>query len=180
MEGTIGEIRMFGGNFSPRNWSFCNGQLLPISSNTALFSIIGTIYGGDGRTTFALPDLRGRSVIGPGQGPGLSNISQGSRSGTETSTITVQNMPSHNHTVGVSNSEGNGSTPVNSYPAVSKVQLERGGDIYDVNAYGSVPNASMAANAIGSTGGGAPVNIRNPYLGVYYIICLYGIFPSRN
>ncbi|SIN77674.1 phage tail protein [Algoriphagus halophilus] len=180
MEGTIGEIRMFGGNFAPRTWAFCNGQLLPISQNTALFSIIGTIYGGDGRTTFALPDLRGRTVIGPGQGPGLSDVRQGARSGTETVTLTTQNMPSHTHTLNVSGAAGTASSPANNYLANSQVQIERGGDTFDVMSYGPTANSTMGGSAIGNSGGSIPVNTRNPYLGIYYIICLQGIFPSRN
>lgn len=180
MEGTIGEIRMFGGNFAPRTWAFCNGQLLPISQNTALFSIIGTIYGGDGRTTFALPDLRGRTVIGPGAGPGLSDNRQGSRGGTESVTLTTQNMPSHTHSLNVTNGAGTTSSPANNFLANSQVQIERGGETFDVMSYGTTPNSTMGGSAVGNAGGSIPVNIRNPFLGVYYIICLQGIFPSRN
>jgi microcystin-dependent protein len=180
MEGTIGEIRMFGGNFAPRPWAFCAGQLLPISQNTALFSILGTIYGGDGRTTFGLPDLRGRTAMSAGRGPGLSNFSEGQQGGTESATITVANLPSHNHPLNVSNAPGTSSTPVDSYPAQAQVQVERGGVVHDVNAYGSTTNSTMAPSVIGLNGGGTPVPIRNPYLAVYYIICLQGAYPSRS
>lgn len=109
MEGTIGEIRGFGGNFAPRAWAFCNGQLLAISQNQALFSILGTTYGGDGRTTFALPDLRGRAPISAGTGPGLSTRKLGARFGTETNTMTINQMPSHFHTASLGTLTGVGS-----------------------------------------------------------------------
>ncbi|MBN3518962.1 phage tail protein [Algoriphagus lutimaris] len=180
MEGMIGEVRIFAGNFPPRSWAFCNGQLLAIAQNSALFSILGTIYGGDGRTTFALPDLRGRAAISPGTGPGLPNIPQGSRSGSEQVTLTVQNLPSHNHQLNVSNGAGTSATPVGNYPAASSVQVERGAAPHDVNAYGASPTSTMASNAIGNSGGNIPFNIRNPYLAANYIICLQGLYPSRN
>lgn len=180
MEPAIGEIRMFAGNFNPRSWALCEGQLLPISQNQALFSILGTTYGGDGRTTFALPDLRGRMAISPGQGPGLSNIPLGERSGMPEITLNQSTMPSHSHALNSSSSPGTGSTPVSSFPAMSQVQVERGGVSHDVSAYGTPGNSTLAANAIGNSGGNIPVNVQNPYLGINYIICLFGIFPSRN
>lgn len=180
MDGTIGEIRIFGGNFAPRNWAFCDGTMLAISQNTSLFSIIGTNYGGDGRTTFALPDLRGRSAISAGNGPGLSSYREGQKGGVESVTITVPNLPNHNHTLSASNVAGTSSSPVNNFPAQAQVQVERGGAIIDVNAYGTAPDATMSASVIGNTGGGIPVGIRNPYLAINYIICLQGIYPSRS
>src|SRR6188768_4208877 len=113
MEGTIGEIRMFAGNFNPRSWAFCQNQLLAIAQNTALFSILGTTYGGNGQTTFALPDLRGRVPIhsGNSNGPGLSTYSLGQISGTETTTLLQTNLPSHNHTIGVNSGPGNSAAP---------------------------------------------------------------------
>jgi microcystin-dependent protein len=180
MEGMIGEIRMFGGNFPPRNWAFCDGQLLAISQNDALFSIIGTIYGGDGRTTFGLPDLRGRAAIGPGNGPGLPQYRLGERGGQVELNLTAQNLPSHAHTLNASNAAGTGSNPAGNFPAVSQVQVERGGESLEVKAYGTAPNSQMAGNTIGNTGGGVPFGVRNPCLGAYYIICLVGIYPSRS
>lgn len=109
MEGTLAEIRGFGGNFAPRNWAFCNGQLLAISQNQALFSLLGTTYGGDGRTSFALPDLRGRAPIHAGTGPGLSTRKIGQRFGTQTNTMTINTMPQHNHTASLSAVTGVGS-----------------------------------------------------------------------
>ena len=131
MEGTIGEIRGFGGNFAPRAWAFCNGQLLSIAQNQALFSILGTTYGGDGRTTFGLPDLRGRMPIGAGTGPGLSTRKLGARSGTDTVTLTRNQIPSHTHTVtnslsgvaqlAVTSEDGDSNSPDNKYLATSVV-----------------------------------------------------------
>lgn len=171
-EGFIGEIRMFAGNFAPRSWALCDGQLLPIAQNQALFSILGTTYGGDGRTTFALPDLRGRVAIHPGNGPGLSNYVQGSKGGTETNTLTIAQMPSHSHAVNAVAEDGNQSVPSGNLPAGTKVLDKEYSD--------AAPNANMGAGMIGNSGGGQPVNNVQPYGTVNYIICLQGIFPSRN
>ena len=192
MEGTIGEIRMFAGTFAPRNWAFCAGQLMSISQNTALFSILGTTYGGNGQTTFALPDFRGRTAVGTGQGPGLTNISLGEVSGTETVTLLTTQMPAHTHTATATvtgtcapkclDDTGLGDTPGGQFPAISTA----GSKIY-TNAtqtpdatMGSSPIAATATVTIGIAGNSQPVPIRNPYLGMNYIICLFGIFPSRN
>jgi microcystin-dependent protein len=180
MEPTLGEIRMFAGNFNPISWALCEGQLLPINSNQSLYSLLGTTYGGDGITTFGLPDLRGRMAISAGQGPGLSSTPLGQKSGTTEISLTQSTMPSHSHTLNSSSSPGTASTPLNSFPAMSKVQVERGGVNQDVSSYGTPSNSTQAANAIGNTGGNIPVNVQNPYLGINYIICLVGIFPSRN
>src|SRR5512140_216933 len=112
----IGEIVMFAGNFAPRSWALCNGQLLPIAQNTALFSILGTTYGGDGRTTFALPDLRGRVPVHPGQGPGLSNYVLGEMAGTENTTLLINNMPAHNHTLNAVSDAGDTAAPAGALP----------------------------------------------------------------
>lgn len=191
MEGTIGEIRMFAGTFAPRSWAFCQGQLLSISQNTALFSILGTTYGGNGQTTFALPDLRGRSPIGAGPaGPGLSPISLGEVSGTETVTLLTTQMPAHNHTAtatvtgtvapGCCDDNGNNDSPGGNRPAIAPA----GTQVYS-NAAADAAMATTNINAtatvtIGIAGNSQPVPIRNPYLGMNYIICLEGIFPSRN
>jgi microcystin-dependent protein len=192
MEGTIGEIRMFAGTFAPRNWAFCAGQLMSISQNTALFSILGTTYGGNGQTTFALPDFRSRTAVGTGQGPGLSNISLGEVSGTETVTLLTTQMPAHTHTATATVTgsvtpkafadEGLGDDPTNAFMAVSSASNR----IYTSNTQtpdavmGSSPIAATATVTIGIAGNSQPVPIRNPYLGMNYIICLFGIFPSRN
>lgn len=182
MEGTIAEIRMFAGNFAPRNWAFCNGQIMAISQNTALFSILGTTYGGNGQTTFALPDLRGRVPVGAGQGPGLPNITLGEASGTPTTTLLTTNMPAHAHSFSASGSmacktgSGDADSPGGNIPAGSATD-----ENYAAPASG---NGSMAPiNVSGNTGvagGSQPFSIMQPYLGMNYIICLFGIFPSRN
>lgn len=192
MEGTIGEIRMFAGNFAPRNWAFCAGQLMSISQNTALFSILGTTYGGNGQTTFGLPDFRGRQAVGTGQGPGLTNITLGEVSGTETVTLLTTQMPAHTHTATATvtgtvtpkalDDTGLGDTPGGQFPAISTA----GSKIYTNatqtpdSAMGSSPISATATVTIGISGNSQPVPIRNPYLGMNYIICLFGIFPSRN
>lgn len=170
MEPFIGQIQAFGFNFAPRGWAFCNGQLLAISQNTALFSLLGTTYGGDGRTTFALPDLRGRTGLQFGSGPGLSNITLGERGGAENHTLTTPQLPSHNHIVAPGGKEeGNSDDPTGAYVA---------GD--GTTAFGSTSDITMGASQSGNTGGNQPFGIRDPYLGINFCIALVGIFPSRN
>lgn len=177
----IGEIRMFGGNFAPRAWALCDGQLLPINQNTALFSIIGTIYGGDGRTTFALPDIRGRAVIGPGNGPGLPSYREGQKGGTETNTMTVATMPSHTHSYTFKASNGAPVAGVASIFSEYSVTATNG-DAISATRYSATNNGSMHqdAFALGNTGGGQSFNNMMPYLTVNYVICMQGVFPSRS
>ncbi|PTX63116.1 microcystin-dependent protein [Kordia periserrulae] len=192
MDPFIGEIVMFGGNFAPRGWAFCQGQLLAISSHTALFSILGTTYGGDGRTTFALPDLRGRTAIQPGTGPGLSNIKLGQRGGAEYHTLTVSQMPNHSHNVSFS---GGGVNAAVSLPAVADegTSDEASGNILasgitNLYASPSAADATLApANAAISgsvntmaTGGNQSFYIRNPFEGINFIIAMVGVYPSRS
>jgi len=165
----IGMIVMFAGNFAPRNWAFCNGQLLSISQNTALFSILGTTYGGNGQTTFGLPDLRGRVPMHPGQGPGLSPRSLGETSGVETVTLLQTEIPAHSHLVGCSSDDATSGDPSLNFPAAFPQK------IYS-NAAGKTMNGTM----IGNTGGSQPHNNIQPYQCVNFIIALFGIFPSRN
>ncbi|HEX9595556.1 MAG TPA: tail fiber protein [Anaerolineales bacterium] len=172
MESFIGSIILFAGNFAPRDWAFCQGQLLSIAQNTALFSILGTTYGGNGQTTFALPDLRGRAPIGVGQGPGLSNITLGEQSGSENVTLLATNMPPHTHDyIPAASQAGSSDSPVGLVPAT---------DPNRSNIYGSPDGTRMAPGTTGIAGGGQPVSIQNPFLGLDCIICLEGIFPSRN
>lgn len=171
MEPFIGEITMFAGNFAPRGWAFCNGQLLPIAQNQALFSILGTTYGGDGRTTFALPDLRGRVPVHAGQGPGLSTYPLGSSGGSETVTLTNAQMPNHNHDIIAFGKAGNTNDPIDAVMA----NIGSSPAIYSKRA-GRI--AKMKPT--GKSGGGQPFEIRQPYRTIHYIIALQGVFPSRS
>lgn len=170
-EPLLGSIMLFAGNFAPRGWAFCNGQLLAVSQNQALFSIIGTFYGGDGRTTFGLPDLRGRVPIGTGQVAGLSNYPLGSKSGNETTTLSVNNLPSHSHALIGSSSPGTSNSPKGNIPAVN-----RDGILH----YGSVADADMSSAGVSNTGGNQPINNMQPVLAMHYCIALQGIYPSRS
>jgi microcystin-dependent protein len=169
----IAEIRMFGGNFAPRGWAFCNGQLLSIAQNTALFSILGTTYGGDGRTTFGLPDLRSRVPMHWGQGPGLSNRVLGEQGGVEAVALTAQQMPAHTHAANASSGKGNTNSPI------GKVWSKDAG-VQSATYTGNAPDGAMAANAIGNAGGSQPHENVPPFLAVSFIIALQGIYPSRN
>lgn len=168
----IGAIVLFCGNFAPQGWALCNGQLLPISQWTALFSILGTTYGGDGRTNFALPDLRGRVPIHPGQGPGLSNYTLGQTGGLETATLSVNNLPSHSHTLNGDNTAGGKEFPGPAH-VIGASMTDK---MYSVNP----PNTSMNPRSIGNTGNTQPFSIVQPFECINYIIALQGIFPSRN
>lgn len=177
MEEFIGIIKMFAGNFAPRGWALCNGQILSIAQNTALFSILGTTYGGNGQTTFALPDLRGREAIGTGQGPGLSNIILGQVGGVENVTLITNQIPAHNHALNVNDGDATVHKPTSATVIAAPVDVNGDG----VNDYlSTTPNVALSPNSIGLTGGNLPHENRVPYLGVSYIICLEGIFPSRN
>jgi microcystin-dependent protein len=177
----IGEIRMVSFTFAPRGWAFCNGQLLSIAENTALFSLLGTTYGGNGQTTFGLPDLRGRSPVGPGQGPGLSNITQGEMSGTEKVTLLSSQMPAHTHGVSLEVA-GAAANPVNAPTATNNVLGASGGGQGNATIWSDALNSPVAlpSKESGIAGGGQPVPTRNPYLGTNFVIALEGIFPSRN
>ena len=169
----IGQIEMFGGNFAPRDWAFCDGTLLPIAQNTALFSILGTTYGGDGRTTFALPELRGRSPVHEGTGTGLSPVRLGARGGTETTTLTVAHLPNHTHTARCVTAGGNANTaPGNRWSS------DAGGATATYSTNGA--DANMAGDALTSVGNGNAFDNRSPYLAVNFIIALRGTFPSRS
>jgi microcystin-dependent protein len=175
----LGMIALFGFNFAPRGWAICQGQLLSIAQNTALFSLLGTTYGGDGITTFALPDLRGRVPLGQGQGPGLSNYVIGEVTGSENVTLISTQMPAHSHALMVSGTPATAATPVNNVMAVASGSTSTG-DPVTVNAYGPTPNAIANPNSIGASGGNQPFPIVQPILAMNYCIALEGIFPSRN
>lgn len=171
MDPFLGQIQAFGFNFPPQGWAFCDGQLLSIAQNSALFALLGTTYGGNGQTTFALPDLRGRSMVHAGQGPGLSPIAQGQVGGVENATILVTNMPAHNHSVSVSvnTATGEDAVPTNKIASSTNAFSE------DVT-----PSAFLGGVNQQTVGGGQPLAIRNPYVGIYHSIAMQGIFPSRN
>lgn len=171
----LAEIVMFGGNFAPRGWAFCDGQLLAISQNQALFSLLGTTYGGDGRTTFGLPDLRGRVPMHEGTGPGLSSRSLGQKGGAEDVTLTVQQMPSHSHTA---NAVG-GTTAGNSNDAISNVWADDLG-VSSATYHTGTPNGTMNSQAIGNSGGNQSHTNVQPFQCVNFIIAIQGVFPSRN
>lgn len=166
----LGMIIIVPYNFSPRGWAFCNGQILPIAQNTALFSLLGTTFGGNGQTTFALPDLRGRVANSSGQGPGLSNYDLGQVGGTESTTLTVNQMPIHNHMIAplAFASDGDSTTPDGSYPAKN-------------GAYNSAQDGTkMGPFPSGNQGGNQPFSLLQPYLTLNFCIAMEGIFPSRN
>lgn len=166
----LGEIRMFAGNFAPLNWAFCNGQLLSISQNTALFSLIGTYYGGDGVTTFGLPNLQSRIPLHQGQGIGLSPYVIGQNGGTENVTLTTQQMPQHNHNVQVFNAPGSTNRVGGNYLA----------DSTSGNVYQSAQNNNLNVSAVSFAGNSQPHANIQPYLCITFIIALQGIYPSRN
>ncbi len=165
----IGEIRPVPYNFAPRSWAFCEGQLLAIAQNNALFSLLGTTFGGDGRTTFGLPDLRGRVPLGEGTGPGLTQRRLGARSGNESVTLQQTTIPAHNHAVNVSVQSADAFDPASNLPADSPRQV-----------YAPTKTGSFASDALTDTGDGESHGNRQPLLVISYIIALQGIFPSRN
>lgn len=191
MEGTIGEIRLFAATFAPKSWAYCNGQTINIASNTALFSILGIVYGGNGTTTFQLPNLQGRTVVGVGQGPGLSPYTLGQADGAESEVMSIAEMPMHTHIIGggivispiaipATNDTATTTEPASgSYPAITD----------SVSIYEGTGNSFMAplqttltvSNVtVGNTGGGVPFSKISPIVGMNYIICQYGIYPARN
>ena len=196
MEGYLGTIQVFGGNFAPKNWTLCHGQLLSISQYPDLYKILGTIYGGDGKTTFALPDLKGRASIGAGTGTNLTPVILGQKGGSETATLTVSEIPAHNHTAAFQSSEASGTVnpsafsgraslsddPTNNFPAKTQAGNEIYSDASDVEMGQSDVNVNVSdvQMEIEKTGGNNSFNIRNPFLGVNYIICINGIFPSQS
>lgn len=195
MEPFIAWITMFGGNFAPRGWAFCQGQILSIAQNTALFSLLGTTFGGNGQTTFQLPDLRGRVPLGTGQGPGLPAYNLGEMAGTPTTTLLITNMPAHNHTAvpnlttaqSASTAAGTTNTPGSGLVPATLPTIGGGPGGTTIKGYAAQDNTATLASsgvsgtiAIGIAGGSQPFSIMQPYLGMNYIIALEGIYPSRN
>lgn len=169
----LGQIMSVGFNFAPRGWAMCDGQLLPISQNDALFALIGTTYGGDGQTTFALPDLRSRIAIHQGQGPGLSNYALGQAAGVETVTLTSNQMPAHNHLAQATAVTADKATPANNIWAAEASTT--------TFVYGTgTPDSQMSPSSLSPAGGNQPHDNLMPYLVMTYVIALEGIFPSRN
>jgi microcystin-dependent protein len=168
----LGEIVLVPYNFAMNGYAECNGQLLPISQNTALFSLLGTMYGGDGRSTFALPDLRDRLPICQGQGPGLSNYDLGQTGGEMDHALTIPEMPVHSHLLYVDGNDGTSDTPAGGFPAVNTA---------GISAYSLTSNgATLHPSAIGTTGSGQPHNNLQPFLGLRYVIAMTGIYPPRQ
>jgi microcystin-dependent protein len=179
MEGTMAEIRMFAGNFAPRAWFFCQGQLISIAQNTALFSLLGTTYGGDGQVTFGIPDFRGRVAVGTGNGAGLTSVQLGEMAGFNTTTLLSINLPAHTHQVTGNITPrafadiGNQESPENNFPAGSATK--------PYNATADVNMQPIPVNLPTSiAGSSSPVSVMQPYTGMNYIICSEGIYPSRN
>ena len=166
----IAEIRIFAGNFAPRGWAFCDGQLLPIAQNTALFSLIGTTYGGDGRTTLALPNLQGRAPMHPGRGPGLTERRLGQRGGTASVTLTEAQIPTHTHQVHASYNEVSTNQPSNAVWGTDEL-----GDSYRGDS-----NTRMSSDALMTVGGSQPHDNMQPSLTLNFIIALVGLYPSRS
>ena len=171
----IAEVRIFAGNFAPRSWAFCDGQLLPIAQNTALFSLIGTTYGGDGRTTTALPNLQGRAPMHPGNGPGLHSRRLGEKGGAVTVTLTEAQTAAHNHTLGVTTTSAQAGDPAGKVLASSPL----GDNQFQTDATANI--VDMKADVLGQVGGGSgPHNNLPPYLVLNFIIALVGVYPSRS
>ena len=169
----VGEIRMFAGNFAPRGWAFCDGQLLAVSQNDALFSLLGTIYGGDGRTTFALPDMRGRIPLHQGTGPGLSNRRLGTKGGVEHVTLTVSELPAHTHSQIAEAETGNQPSPADN-------MLGEANAPHYYNNPSTLETAAMSSSAMSNAGGTNSHTNLMPYLCVNFIVSLFGIYPSRS
>jgi microcystin-dependent protein len=167
----VAEIRIFPFNFAPKGWAFCDGQLLPISQNTALFSLLGTTYGGDGKSTFALPDLQGSAPMQPGQGQGLSLRDLGEQGGTESVTLLVSEIPSHTHSWNANAAPALLNAPDNG----RAIARSSGGTAYKVIN----PDSQMAPQALSPTGGSLPHNNMQPYLTLNFCIALQGVFPAR-
>jgi microcystin-dependent protein len=172
----VAEIRIFAGNFAPTGWALCQGQIIPISQNTALFSLIGTSYGGDGVSTFALPNLQGSAPMHQGQGNGLSQRVLGETGGEDAVTVVTSEMPNHSHLVNASGAQGDETFPGDNFFA----EARSGRALLKPYATTDAPNTAMASSAVGPAGSSQPHNNLQPYLGITFIIALVGVFPPRN
>jgi len=170
----VAEIRIFTGNFAPVGWAFCQGQIIPISQNTALFSLLGTTYGGNGQSTFALPDFQGRAPMHHGRGPGLTDRFLGEEGGLENVTLLTSEIPAHTHQLRASTGAADQTSPANAVWAASSVGRT------PPPLYSTTQNTTMAANALSASGGGLPHNNMHPYLTLNFIIALQGVFPPRS
>jgi microcystin-dependent protein len=172
----IGQIELFGFGFTPRGWTACNGQLLFIADNNALFALLGTQYGGDGQNTFGVPNLNGRVAVGVGTGPGLSSVAQGQMGGAESVTLAAANLPAHSHTLAAQSGRGN--TSLTGTSTVLALTAEDDGT--PTRKYSSAGlNTALSSTSVGNSGGGQALSVRNPYLGMQYAIALEGIFPPQ-
>ena len=174
MEGTMATIMLFAGNFAPKNWAYCNGQIIAINQNTALFSLLGTTYGSNGVQNFALPNFQGRAAVGVGQGAGLSNVVLGEVAGSQNVTLTVNNLAAHTHPVTATL----GATSAAPNTDENNGAILAGTNIYAAGVNGQLAGVSEAPS--GTSGSSQPVSVQQPYLGMNFVICMYGIFPSRN
>lgn len=183
MDPFVGEIRMVGFNFAPNGWLLCNGQILPISPYQALFALLGTTFGGNGTSTFALPDLQGRVPLNVGSGPGLPVYSWGQKGGAPSVALTMANLPPHSHAIAqpVSTANGTASSPSNACPAVDVTTTNERTITATTMSYAASATSGQTAAAFqsGQTGSGQPISMEPPYLAVYFIIAINGIFPSR-
>lgn len=181
----VGEIRCFGFNFAPQNWAQCAGQLLPIAQNAALFSVLGTTYGGDGKTTFGLPDLQGRTPVGMGLGPGLANVAEGQKLGEESVTLLASQLPAHSHTLDTASNGGAtlANAPTANVSFVSQYQEGNNKGFLNMFVPSPPPPAkpvTMAAASLAPSGSGQPHENRQPYLAIGFCMALTGVYPSRS
>ena len=171
----LGMIMIYGFNWAPKGWAICSGQILSIAQNQALFALLGTMYGGNGTTTFALPDLRGKVPLGMGQGGGLSSYTQGQVGGGLTKTLLISEMPAHTHTINATNEKGNAGSPENAYLANSGAR-----DNEYIAPIQTTSKKIMNTTMVDNAGSSSPISLMQPYLTVNYCMALVGIFPSRN
>ena len=180
MDPILGSIMLFAGNFAPKGYALCQGQVMAISQNAALFSLLGTYYGGNGSSTFALPDLRGRAAVQQGQGAGLGSVVLGEMAGLQSVSITTNNMPAHTHAATVTVNCVNDGRANNDIPAGQALDNGSGSNMFSGNTPDTPMAAGMATAQVGTVGGSIPISVQSPFLGLNYCIATVGIFPSRN